>query len=79
MLWVIDGDFDFEVREVLIGGIAPALSQRQRIADNIQPALVDETTRLNDERISVPSCDQVSMAHRFRMHLGTAAADSSTH
>src|SRR5262249_14392566 len=37
----------------------------KRIADNIQPTLVDETTRLDDERISVPSSNGVSIPPGF--------------
>ena len=53
---IVDGNFDFETPEVRpaeslcdFRGISP------RIADDIQPTVIDETTRLDDERTSVPS------------------------
>src|SRR5262249_37322449 len=63
---IIDGDLDLEVPEVWPSESLGYFRRiGQRIADNIQPTLVDETTRLNHKRISVPSSDRVSIPPGF--------------
>src|SRR5437867_7394678 len=72
---IVNGDFDFEVPEVWPAksfGYFRSISQR--IADDIEPTLVDETIRLDDERISVPFSYRVSIPPRFR--VGTRQAPS---
>src|SRR5262245_51190086 len=63
---IVDRNFDFEAPEVRPAeSLCDFRSIRQRIADDIQPTLIDETTRLDDERISVPSSYRVSIPPRF--------------
>src|SRR5215510_10206871 len=59
---IVDRDFDFEAPEVWpTESFGHFRSISQGIADDIQPTLVDETARLNDERISVSSSHRVSI------------------
>src|SRR5215475_1908188 len=63
---VVDCDFDLEATEIWPAeSFGHFRSISQGIADDIQPTLVDEMTRLNDERISVPSSHRVSIPPRL--------------
>src|SRR5262249_19276416 len=59
---IVNCDFDLEAPEDWPAeSFGHFRSISQGIADDIQPTLVDEMTRLNDERISVPSSHPLSI------------------
>src|SRR5262249_26215405 len=64
--WIIDRNFYFEISKGWPAeSFGHSRSIGQRIADDIQPTLIDETPRLHHERISVPLSYRGSIPPRF--------------
>src|SRR5881397_2696092 len=72
---IVNGDFDLQIPEIWpMESLGDFRRIGQRVADDIQPTLVDETARLNHESIAFPSSDRVSIPPRLGVGAGQGPA-----